>query len=216
MKKKVLVVGTFRSGTNLAAHMLNEYYHSDAVFSEWFWKHGVPPTQIKCPLPKQVHILVLSKDPLKLNASLYRFWLEKRPELDAGDNISEFIRRRFIVYDNTGGNVRPRYYYSSPTEYWNQFYYSWLNWPEVQGRVHFLRLSDMLVDPGQHLGKFAQAAGLKQVDPGTVMLPTRPIGPTPEANKRDECFNLKPGDTEWITQHTDSEIAKALGYDLSV
>lgn len=215
-KKKVLVVGTFRSGTNLTAHMLNEYYRADAVFSEWFWKHGVPPTQIKSPLPNHVHIVVVSKDPIKLNASLYRFWLDRRRELNVGDNIAEFVRRRFIVYDNSGGNVRPRYYYSSPTEYWNQFYFSWLNWPEVKDRVHFLRLSEMLSDPGKHLGKIARAAGLKVTDPGTVRLPTRPIGPTPKTNKRDGRFQLDPSDTKWIIQQTDPEIAKALGYDLAV
>ena len=71
----VLVVGTFRSGTNLMKHMLETHFRAKVVFSEWFWKHGLPPTSIKCPIPDDVPIVVMTKDPVSLNESLYDFCL---------------------------------------------------------------------------------------------------------------------------------------------
>ena len=105
------MVGTFRSGTNLTKHCLKTHFQVDPVFSEWFWKHGLPPTLIKVPIPPTVPIIVLSRDPIELNVALYRFWQARRPELYLGENISQFVRRRFITYDNTGGNVCPQYYH---------------------------------------------------------------------------------------------------------
>ena len=73
--RKVLVVGTFRSGTNAMKACLEEYFDVEVTFNEWFWKHGVPPTGIRCPIPRDVPIIVMSKSPCDFQESLYPFWL---------------------------------------------------------------------------------------------------------------------------------------------
>lgn len=170
------------------------------------------PRSLK-PLPPNIPILVLSKDPVALNASLYRFWQARRPELDIGENISEFVRRRFIVYDSTNGNVRPHYAFPTPTEYWNQFYFSWLNWCEVEAQRVFLRIEDLKADPDGRLSAIAERFGLSRAGGGTVALPKDPVGPTPKP--RDDANGgerLTDADIAYIHGLVDREVAHALGY----
>lgn len=210
--KKVLVVGTFRSGTNVTQHCLETFFRTKVVFNEWFWKHGVPPTEILRPVPEEVPILVMSKDPVELNASLYRFWKLRRPELDIGENISDFVRRRFIVYDNTRDDTRPRYYYSTPTEYWNQYYFSWLNWKAAESHRAFLRCEALMADPEAALQGFAERFALERRGPGPVALPEKRVGPTVKAAApTDE--QLTEDDIAHIRALVDPQIAAALGYE---
>src|SRR5690606_41420641 len=118
-KPEVLVVGTFRSGTNLTKHLLEKHFKAKVVFSKWFWKHGVPPTSIKTPIPPNVKVIVCSKHPVSLNKSLYSFWKKTRPSRLNSMSLSDFVRNEFVVFDNSRkGN--PEYYFSSPTDYWNR------------------------------------------------------------------------------------------------
>ncbi|WP_068110203.1 hypothetical protein [Tropicimonas marinistellae] len=211
-RRKVLVVGTFRSGTNVTQTCLEQYFHTRVVFNEWFWKHGVPPTEIKRPIPRKVPILVMSKDPVELNRSLYRFWQARRPELDVGRNISEFIRRRFIVYDNTGGDSRPRYYFLHPTEYWNQFYFSWLNWKAVSDQRVFLRCEDLMRDPEECLSAFSARFGLQRRGAAPVSLPEGRVGPPVAPETDTDESGLSGEDIDWIRRQVDPEVANALGY----
>ena len=208
--KKVLVVGTFRSGTNVTQTSLEQFFYTKAVFNRWFWKHGVPPTEILRPIPKDVPILIMSKDPIELNISLYRFWTLRRPELDIGANISEFIRRRFIVYDNTHDDTRPRYYYSTPTEYWNQYYFSWLNWKATDAQKTFLKCEDFMADPEASLGSFADRFGLKRRGSAPVTLPDKRVGPEVKRTQSDATLNKE--DKDYIRSLVDAQIAASLGY----
>lgn len=210
--RKVLVVGTFRSGTNLTRYCLQRFFRTDSVFNEWFWKHGVPPTGIQRPIPSDVPIVVMSKDPCEVNVSLYRFWQARRPELAIGNSLSEFIRRRVVVYDNSRANIDPKYYYLTPTEYWNQFYYSWLNWAEVETQRVFLRCEDLLSAPDKHLSAIAERFGLERRLDGPITLPDGRIGPTPSREIRSRNHLLSDTDLEWIRSLVDNDVARSLGY----
>ena len=210
--RKVLVVGTFRSGTNVTRHCLERFFYARAVFNDWFWKHGVPPTEIQREIPVGLPIVVMSKDPVALNQSLYRFWLARRPELDVGKNVSEFIRRRFIVYDNTGANNRPRYYFLNPTEYWNQFYFSWLHWKKIDDQRAFLKCEDLMADPESNLTVISQRFGLKRRGKEPLFLPRERVGPSVVTSTEKQNSSLTDEDVDWIRSWIDPEVAKALGY----
>ncbi len=211
--RKVLVVGTFRSGTNIAQHCFETFFHATPVFNEWFWKHGVPPSGIQVQVPSYVPIVVMSRDPVSFNLSLYKFWLARRPELDAGKNISDFIRRRLFVYDNTDGLIRPKYSFSSPTEYWNQFYFSWLNWKQVEDQRIFLRLEDLMADPATELNALADRFGLRKRRNATIALSEKRLGPNIPLSIREQDDRLSDEDVTWIRHRVDQDTAKSLGYN---
>jgi hypothetical protein len=221
--KKVMVAGPFRSGTNLMKYYLDESGGVEVVFSQWFWKHGLPPSTEEVAIPDTVPIAIMARDPEQLNISLFKFWKKRRPELDAGHNISEFIRKPLIVYDNTGGNVRPKYYFSSPTDYWNQFYYAWINWLQIDARRMFIKLEDLHAAPESVISSFVDFASLdrkrKNISPPDFYLSASPDGRRVNAataafeKGRKEEIILGDEDRAAIAVKVNPEIAEALGYD---
>lgn len=212
--RTVLVVGTFRSATNAAKSALKSHYHVEVVFNQWFWKHGVPPTLplSPTPIPRSVPIIVMCKDPVALNESLFRFWRARRPELQVGDDISKFVRSRFVTYDNTGGNVRPFYYYPTPTEYWNQFYFSWLNWRDVKNQVHFVKCEDLMTDADGTLRAVGDRFDLSRRSDGPMSLPNKRVGPKSPELLEEGILGLSDKDRDWIHTQVDPWVARNLGY----
>lgn len=212
--RTVLIVGTFRSGTNAAQSALMSHYRVHAVFNQWFWKHGVPPTlpTSPSPIPRSVPIIVMCKDPVALNESLFRFWRARRPELQVSDDISKFVRSRFVTYDNTGGNVRPFYYYPTPTEYWNQFYFSWLNWKAVKNQIYFVKCEDLMSDADGSLRAVGDRFNLSRRTDGLMSLPNKRVGPQSPALLEEGVRGLCDEDRDWIRAKVDPWVAKNLGY----
>ena len=209
----VLVVGTFRSGTNVTKHSLEHAYKTEVVYNRWFWKHGVPPTGLPRPIPDHVPVLVMSKDPIDFNRSLYRFWKARRPELDTGNSLSEFIRRELIVYDNTRGLHHPKYRFHSPTDYWNHFYFSWLNWQQIENQRIFVRCEALMADPKATLISVAERYDLER-RPGTeIQIPERRVGPEVKPEFRNLDTHLSEEDVSFVKANVDKGIARALGYD---
>jgi hypothetical protein len=150
------IVGVLRSGTNLLKATMETHFKTKALFSEWHWKHGVPPTLPAkgfCKSPP-VPIVVISKDPVSLNASLHWFWEKTRPELGTGRTLSEFVRSDFILYDNSFKPIGPKYCYPTPTDYWNAFHYAYLNWPALTSQIHFVQYDQLIRDTDAVLGQF--------------------------------------------------------------
>ncbi|MGY6695791.1 MAG: hypothetical protein ACXIUW_07150 [Roseinatronobacter sp.] len=227
LKPTIMVVGTFRSGTNLMKHVLETYFHARVVFSEWFWKHGVPPTALKTPVPRHVPIITVTKDPVALNESLYAFWRKRRPELDIGRNLSEFVQRPFIVYDNTGGLNNPQYLFATPTDYWNQYHFSWTHWAEIAPRHDLVRIEAFQADPAGVLAPIVARIGLRARDAGPISLPRAPVRssqdigntrldhPRPQSSAtpaHDDRERLSPEDKAVIRRLVNREIAHRLGY----
>ena len=177
-RDSVLVVGTFRSGTNLMKWMLESHYGTEVHFSRWFGKHGLPPTSILRPIPDDVPIVVMTKDPVKLNASLYSFWQKRRPELSVGDNFEDFITQPLVVYDNTDGQLRPQYRFATPTDYWNQYHFSWTHWREVSARLNFVKLEDLLADPVLVMDSLEARLDLAAPLTRERLLPDQPVLPS--------------------------------------
>lgn len=213
--RKVLVVGTFRSGTNAMKTCLETYFDVEVTFNDWFWKHGVPPTGIQCPVPEDVPIIVMVKSPYAFHESLYPFWQHRRPNLDSGENVSAFARKELIVFDVSGGNLgRPKYWYRCPTEYWNQFYFSWLSWTEVRPRCQFVKYENFEAHTEREVTAVAQRLGLERKNPNAISLPRDRVGPHVPTERSGERFLLTVEARQWIRQRVNPLVAKTFGYEL--
>ena len=212
--RKVLVVGTFRSGTNAMKACLEKYFDVEVTFNEWFWKHGVPPTGIQCTVPVTVPIVVMVKSPYSFHESLYPFWLHRRPNLDAGQNVSEFARKELVVFDVSGGNLgRPKYWYSCPADYWSHFYYAWLSWSEVKHRCVFVRYEDLSLATEVEILKLAVAFKLERKNFAPISLPAERVGPEVPTDRKGEKFMLNSGAKEWIARKFNSAVLRTFRYD---
>lgn len=213
--RKILVVGTFRSGTNAMKACLESYFDVEVTFNEWFWKHGVPPTGIQCPVPADVPIIVMVKSPYAFHESLYPFWQHRRPNLDSGENVSAFARKELIVFDVSGGNLgRPKYWYRCPTEYWNQFYFSWLSWTEVGSRCQFVKYEDFETATEREITAIAQRFGLKRKNTDAISLPRDRVGPHVPTERTGARFMLTAEARQWIRQCVNPLVARTFRYEL--
>lgn len=214
-RQKVLVVGTFRSGTNAMQSCLEAHFDVEVTFNEWFWKHGVPPTGIQCPVPPDVPIVVMAKSPYAFHESLYPFWLHRRPNLDSGPDVSAFARRELQVFDVSGGNLaRPKYWFRCPTDYWNHFYFSWLSWTEVRPRCQFVRYEDVDRSTHEVITRLGQSFGLSRKTSGTITLPSERVGPHVPTERKGARFLLTEADRAWIRGMVHPLVARSLGYEL--
>ena len=177
----MIVVGPFRSCTNLMKHMIDKYTFSNGLYNKWFWKHGLPPTlpSRKRVVPSTVPIVVMTVDPYAWHSSMYQFWLRRRPELlEQGETVQQFIRKSICIYDNTKIKKNPRYLFNNPADYWNKFYFSWLNWPEVRDQVVYVKSSDLLRRPSSLMVEIASKFQLKfRADKSAICLPKNRKGP---------------------------------------
>jgi hypothetical protein len=214
-RRKLLVVGTFRSGTNAMQSCLEAHFDVEVTFNEWFWKHGVPPTGIQSPIPPDVPVVVMAKSPYAFHESLYPFWLHRRPNLDAGPDVSAFARKELQVFDVSGGNLgRPKYWFRCPTDYWNQFYFSWLSWTEVRPRCQFVRYEDVEGTPHDEITRIGERFGLRRKTTGLISLPAERVGPHVPTERKGERFELKEADRAWIRNMVNPLVARSLGYVL--
>lgn len=221
-KRTVMIAGPFRSGTNLMKFYLTKHSSADVVFSKWFWKHGVPPTTDPLAVPSGVPIGIMARDPVQMNISLYKFWKKRRPELDIGNSISDFIRMPLITYDISGGRDRPHYIFPSPTEYWNQYYYSWINWKQIDTRRKFIRIEELHESPDEVVTSFLNFAELKvlakPIVPPDFYLSTSSDGEQVTAAKGGlvegtrELVSLSPEDRDEIVNKVNTKVAAQLGY----
>jgi len=221
-RKLVIVNGTFRSGTNLLKLMLQDYYRVSVVFSKWWWKHGLPPTHVvgREPLLPPAPIVVVAKHPALLNPSLYRFWKRRRPELDAGATLSEFIRREFIVYEQSRDVLSPKYVFPTPTDYWNQYHYAYLNWKGAADRIHFVQYERLVRAPQEAVEAIADVVGLARRNTDRIAPPERRLATSSDRQRTptltDEALTLEPelapADARFIAERMRADVAAGLGY----
>lgn len=219
-KRDVLVVGTFRSGTNLAKYLLSEHFDVTVHFSTWTWKHGLPPSSKVCPIPSEVPVLLATKDPFQLNRSLYAFWNLRRKHLMRGQTLSEFVREPLLVYDNSYPNT-PRFRFETPTDYWNQYHFTWATWDAIKDRRHILSDRQLLEETDAVLTHFGEEFGLTRKTTGAITLPDEPVAPSNDARgaATGDIGLAKPpplseDDVAFITSRVHRDVAELLGYPI--
>ena len=139
----VRVIGPPRSGTNLIKYLIETHTDLSCRFNHGWWKHAIIP-----PLMEQndaildtTPTIILFRDPVMQMASFYKSSRQGRTVLSGGKDLQSFLRSSIEM----SANGDYKYLYSSPVDYWNQFYYSALNW-KMNNRF-FVDLDKLIDDP---------------------------------------------------------------------
>ena len=163
------------------------------------------------PIPARVPILLMCRHPFAWSLALHRFW-ERRTDLLVPASFSDFLRNPLIVYDNTGSLRRPRYRFSGPIDYWNSYYYSWMEWGDIEAVRSVIRCEELVEDPASVLGSVAISEQWQRRERGALELPAQRVGPKVSSARPDELSSLCLADEDFIRQRVDPSVATALGY----
>jgi hypothetical protein len=180
----VMVVGAFRSGTNLMKHLLEENFRVRCSFNTWGWKHALAPTLLSTSNPGHLFpalpIIVMVKEPVRQNLSLFHHWARTRPRLVGGGTFAEFIRSEFLVHDNSHGGRGPKYLFPTPTDYWNQFYFSYIFWDDVAPKLRLVRLEELERGAAPVLENLERSFSLIRRPSFNPVIPRNRVVPTPD------------------------------------
>jgi hypothetical protein len=148
----VRVMGTPRSGTNLAKYLLERYLGVPVVFDQGFWKHGIFPALMNGrdidygELP----IIVMSKDPVSQLLSWYRL-ARNDTIFKPNRNLGSFLKEPFEVRQDFTEPKRMEYRFRSPSDYWNQFYFAMDALRRAGVPVHFVCYEHLVSAPALSL-----------------------------------------------------------------
>jgi hypothetical protein len=183
----VMVVGAFRSGTNLMKHLLEENFDVRCSFNAWGWKHALAPTMVSPSTPGHLFptqpLIVIVKEPVQQNVSLFHHWTRTRSGLVGGRTFADFIRSEFLVHDNSYGGRGPKYLFPTPTDYWNQFYFSYLFWDDIAPRRQLVRLDALERDPRGVLERLEASLALIRRPGFDPAIPAAPLVPTADGRR---------------------------------
>lgn len=174
------MVGAFRSGTNLMKLLLETNYHVSCVFNRWGWKHALAPTLVTRSghAHPELPMIVMAKEPVQHNVSLYRHWIRTRPGLVGQRSFSEFVRSEIIVHDNSFGGRGPKYLFQTPTDYWNQYYFSYVFWDDMSPKQVFVRVDSLEAHPVQVLAQLAAQFSLRRRVDSDIRIPDKKVVPS--------------------------------------
>ncbi|AZO32257.1 hypothetical protein [Mesorhizobium sp. M1B.F.Ca.ET.045.04.1.1] len=144
----VRVMGTPRSGTNLAKYLIERYLKVPVVFDQGFWKHGIFPALMngRDLLYGDLPIVVMSKDPVSQILSWYRLARNDtifRPKKSLGS----FLRGPFEVRQDFTRPGSMEYRFKTPSDYWNQFYFAMDALVRSGVPVHFVCYENLVSSP---------------------------------------------------------------------
>tara|TARA_B100000886_G_scaffold273218_1_gene197131 strand:- start:2980 stop:3645 length:666 start_codon:yes stop_codon:yes gene_type:complete len=207
---KIAIIGPFRSCTNLMKAMIDKYTFSRGLYNKWFWKHGLPPTipNKRKVIPSSIPIIVMSVDPYPWHSSMYQFWIRRRPELiNEDETLQEFIRKKICIYDNSRIKKNPHYLFNTPSDYWNAYYYSWLNWADIAGQVVYVSCKDLLNNPSGVMASLGSRYNLKfKEHETTIQLPKERKGPLVIPLEDSKMKELNDSDIQFIKDKINDEI----------
>jgi len=157
---RVRIMGTPRSGTNLAKYLVERYLKIPVVFDEGFWKHGVFPALMNGRdiqyggLP----IVVTSKDPVTQLLSWFRL-ARNDTIFEPNGNLGSFISKPFAVRQDFTEPRRMEYRFRSPSDYWNQFYFALDALRRAGAPVHFVCYEQLVSSPALSLHMISHFLG---------------------------------------------------------
>ncbi|MBN9220234.1 MAG: sulfotransferase domain-containing protein [Mesorhizobium sp.] len=200
---RVRIMGTPRSGTNLAKHLVETYLGAPAVFDRSFWKHGVFPALMDGRVLQYggLPIIVMSKDPISQLLSWFRFTRNDsifRPNRYLGS----FLSGPFEIRQDFTQPNQMEYRFRTPADYWNQFYFALGALRRAGAPVHFVRYEDLVAKPDQCLNSISRFLdSAMPFDAGTaVPLPQYAIGSSNDIDRpADPAANQGPFDPSRAT-----------------
>jgi hypothetical protein len=176
---RIRVMGTPRSGTNLAKDLIQRYLGIPVVFDQGFWKHGIFPALMDGRELQygNLPIVVMSKDPVTQLLSWFRFSRTDsifRPER----NLGSFLKKPFEVRQDFTQPGQMAYRFRTPADYWNQFYFAMEALRRTGAPVHFVCYEHLVATPALCLNAMSRFLDLpRPFDPGTaVAMPQHAIG----------------------------------------
>ncbi|MBN9220241.1 MAG: hypothetical protein J0I79_20035 [Mesorhizobium sp.] len=156
----VRVMGTPRSGTNLARHLIERYLGVPVVFDQGFWKHGVFPALMN---GREIDhgglpIIVMSKDPVTQILSWFRL-ARNDTIFRPNGSFASFLRSPFEVRQDFTEPKRMEYRFGSPADYWNQFHFAMDALRRAGAPVHFLCYERLVSEPALSLHMLSHFLG---------------------------------------------------------
>ncbi|WP_137933884.1 hypothetical protein [Mesorhizobium comanense] len=156
----VRVMGTPRSGTNLARHLIERHLGVPVVFDQGFWKHGVFPALMN---GREIEhgglpIVVMSKDPVTQILSWFRL-ARNGTIFRPNGNLAAFLRGPFEVRQDFTEPKRMEYRFRSPADYWNQFYFAMDALRRAGAPVHFVCYERLVSEPALSLHMLSHFLG---------------------------------------------------------
>lgn len=154
---RVRIMGTPRSGTNLAKHLVETHLGVPVVFDQGFWKHGIFPALMSGRdlgyggLP----IIVMSKDPITQLLSWFRFTRNSsifRP----ARHLGPFLNRPLEIRQDFTRPGQMEYRFRTPADYWNQFYFAMEALRRTGAPVHFVCYEQLVSTPALCLSSMSR------------------------------------------------------------
>ncbi|QKC70631.1 MULTISPECIES: hypothetical protein [Mesorhizobium] len=195
---RVRIMGTPRSGTNLAKHLVETHLGMPVVFDQGFWKHGIFPALMSGRelgyggLP----IIVMSKDPVTQLLSWFRFTRNDsifRP----ARHLGPFLNRPLEIRQDFTQPKQMKYRFRNPADYWNQFYFAMEALRRTGAPVHFVCYEQLVSTPALCLSSMSRFLDLASpFDAGApVMVPRYAIGASNDIDRpADPAANQGPFD----------------------
>lgn len=139
IKNSIRVIGVPRSGTNLLKFMIETHSKINCLFNVYWWKHAiVPPLMLKNDIiADDIPTVVMFRNPVEQIVSFYNFSIKGRTAMRGEKDLNAFVRSPIFMKPP---HEAIEYRYSSPVEYWTQYYYSALS-AVTMGQRNYLFLS---------------------------------------------------------------------------
>lgn len=186
-------------------YMIERHFHVHAVFSESGWKHAPTPIlfnndqYIPCPYPT----VVMHKNPYHSMVSWHRYWHLRRKKFAPPKLLSDFIRCPLIVTDLTKP-AAPSLKFSTPIDYWNQYYWSYHSLDAGSHPVVHCRYEDLIEDPKHVLTVLSQRLGLMAItETKSIRLPNKrmsTMNDAPSVERPPEALFLDAIDLDYVSQ----------------
>ncbi|WP_181183625.1 MULTISPECIES: hypothetical protein [unclassified Mesorhizobium] len=156
----VRIMGTPRSGTNLAKYLVERYLKTPVVFDRGFWKHGIFPALMNGRDMQygDLPIVVASKDPVTQLLSWYRQARNDTLFKPSGC-LASFLSKPFEVRQDFTEPGRMEYRFRSPSDYWNQFYFAMDALRRAGAPVHFVCYEQLVSCPALSLHMISHFLG---------------------------------------------------------
>jgi len=190
----VRVMGTPRSGTNLAKYLLERYLGVQIVFDQGFWKHGIFPALMS---GREVDhgglpIVVMSKDPVTQILSWFRL-ARNDTIFKPNGNLGSFLEQPFEVRQDFTEPKRMEYRFRSPADYWNQFYFAMDALRRTGAPVHFVAYEQLVAAPATSLYLISDFLGcVRPFDVRSeVAIPRHKLGVSNDFDPAESATNEK-------------------------
>lgn len=169
-KKKITVLGAFRTGTNYVRYLLESNYRCRAAYDTFGWKHSgisIFSQSSGIKYAKQP-VVYISKNPASFVVSLYDYYLKIDRNIIAEKNWHDFLRSPIVIFDSKPDkSVQLRF--SNPVQYWNYLYWNLSNLPKKQFISFGLRYESVIQNPEAEIEAIAQQLKLRRISENFIL-----------------------------------------------